>query len=45
MKADHFVAEGWIFVSINHRLVAEDNGVPVERLLEAMNAGRGNAEP
>ena len=27
VKADHFTESGWIFVSVNHRLVAEDNDV------------------
>jgi acetyl esterase/lipase len=27
VKADHFVAQGWVFISVNYRLVAEDNDV------------------
>lgn len=27
VKAEHFVAQGWVFVSVNYRLAAEDNDV------------------
>ncbi len=27
VKAGHFIADGWVFVSVNYRLVAEDNEV------------------
>lgn len=27
IKADHFISNGWIFVSVNYRLATEDNGV------------------